>query len=171
MLLFQAPQEFRRKVQEACTIMSNESGQALKELSLAIRTMTKPSSPNPHIENSKIASQKLKSLLKSDSWEDINLLQVIPVAAVASLLTDIVICVEDIAESVIELASVAKFKSPDLNVTKCKMPSDEGITKQLQMNDCPHAIVSINLTPPPTDQEHQSQFQESVQDTRQNAKV
>ncbi|KAL3530317.1 hypothetical protein ACH5RR_009639 [Cinchona calisaya] len=169
-----APDEVRQKVQETCKTMSTESGQALKELSLAIRTMTRAAdSPNTHIINAKTAARNLISLLKSDSWADINLLLVVPVAAVASLLADIVICVEDIDESVTELARLTKFKSQNLNFSNCKMASDEGKNKQLEMNGCPdQVIISINLTAPATDhQEKQSQSQESVQDTRQNVKV
>ena len=151
--------------------MSKESGQALKELSLAIRTMTKPSSPNRHIVNSTTAAQNLESLLKSGSWEGINLRQLISVAAVASLLIDIVISVEDIAESVTELATLAKFQSPELNVPESKIPSNAGIsTKQLQVQDCPRVIISINLTPA-THEVHQSQFQDSNQEAKQNVQV
>ncbi|XP_027062992.1 aluminum-activated malate transporter 2-like [Coffea eugenioides] len=166
-----APEEVFQKVQEICTIMSKESGQALKELSLAIRTMTKPSSPNRHIVNSTTAAQNLESLLKSGSWEGINLRQLISVAAVASLLIDIVISVEDIAESVTELATLAKFQSPELNVPESKIPSNAGIsTKQLQVQDCPRVIISINLTPA-THEVHQSQFQDSNQEAKQNVQV
>ncbi|KAI3450768.1 hypothetical protein Pfo_007433 [Paulownia fortunei] len=77
------------------------SGKALKELAWAVETMTRPSSSNPHIGNLKIASKNLKSLLKSGFWEEYsNLLQVIPVAAVAALLIDTVAIVEHIADAV-----------------------------------------------------------------------
>ncbi|KAL1558261.1 aluminum-activated malate transporter 2-like isoform X1 [Salvia divinorum] len=103
----QAPQE----IQEIISRMSTESGKALKELAWTVQTMTRPDS---HESNLRIASKNLHSLLKSDFWEeqtDISL--VIPVAAVASLLSDIVSCVEAIAEAIDELSSLAHFKQPD----------------------------------------------------------
>lgn len=88
--------------------MSSESGKALKELAWTVQTMTRPDS---HESNLRIASKNLHSLLKSDFWEeqtDVSL--VIPVAAVASLLNDIVSCVEAIADAIDELSSLAHFK-------------------------------------------------------------
>lgn len=101
-------------VKEPCTRMSKECGDAMKKLAHEIRTMTRsPSSPNnPQILAAKTAARNLKSLLKSDKFQEINLLQMISVAAVASLLNEIVICVEDISDSVNELSSLAEFKNP-----------------------------------------------------------
>ncbi|KAL7174604.1 hypothetical protein ACSBR2_033779 [Camellia fascicularis] len=106
--------------QEICIKMSLESGKALKDLALAIKTMTEPCSVNPHIKNSKNASKSFQSLLELDLWEDLNLLEVIPVATVASLLSDIVVCTEKIAESVHELATLAHFESVDFKETQEK---------------------------------------------------
>lgn len=104
LLLLQAPQEIQWTIHEAFS----ESGKALKELASAVEKMTKPSSPNPHIANLKIASENLKSLLKQDFWEEHNnILQVIPIAA---LLMDTVVSVEQIADAVNELSSLANFK-------------------------------------------------------------
>ncbi|KAK6138170.1 hypothetical protein DH2020_028106 [Rehmannia glutinosa] len=108
----QAPQE----IQAIIANMSSESGKALKELSWALETMTKPSYPNnSHSSNLNVASKNLNSILKSDFfWEEhTNLLQVIPVAAVASLLNDTVTSVENIADAIDELSSLANFKIQD----------------------------------------------------------
>ncbi|KAL0389941.1 UNVERIFIED_CONTAM: Aluminum-activated malate transporter 2 [Sesamum calycinum] len=108
----QAAEEIRGTIQDAFSGMISESGKALKEVASAIETMSRPPSPNPHLANLKIASKNLKSLLKSDFWEGYsNLSQVIRVAAVASLLIDIVVCVENIADAVNELSTIANFKS------------------------------------------------------------
>lgn len=107
----QAPAEIRSKIQEPCTNICLESGKALKELAAALKKMTRASSANPHIEYSKAAAERLKLLLKRGIWDDVNLLETIPSAAVASLLLEVVACVEKIAEAVHELASVAHFKT------------------------------------------------------------
>ncbi|KAJ6750472.1 hypothetical protein OIU85_001048 [Salix viminalis] len=73
----QESSEVSNVIQEACTIMSVESGKALKELALAIKTMVQPSSADSHIDKAKSSAENLKSLLKSGIWEDIDLLKVI----------------------------------------------------------------------------------------------
>ncbi|MBA0767533.1 hypothetical protein Gotri_016406 [Gossypium trilobum] len=107
----QAKREIRSKIQETCTTMSMESGKALKELSMAIKTMVKPFAADIHIENSKSSVKNLDTLLKSGLWDDeTDLLEVVPVATVASLLIDVVTCTAEIAESVNELATMLKFE-------------------------------------------------------------
>ncbi|KAL3828617.1 hypothetical protein ACJIZ3_017419 [Penstemon smallii] len=114
-----AKQEIRRIIEDPLFSMSSEAGKALKDLAVAIQTMSKPSSPNPHIANLKIASQNLKSLLKSDLWyEHTDLLEVVPVA---SLLIETVILVENIYDAVNELSSLANFKCRDSNGVLCRL--------------------------------------------------
>ncbi|KAL2540965.1 Aluminum-activated malate transporter 2 [Abeliophyllum distichum] len=105
------PPEIRAKIQESCTKMSSESSLALKQLALSVKAMSSSSIADPHIFNAKTAAKKLKSLLKTDLWEDTNFLEIIPAAAVTSLLIEIVSCTVKIADSVHELASMAKFKN------------------------------------------------------------
>ena len=100
--------------------MSSESGKAMKELASAIRTMTPPSSDCPHIAESKNATNSLKSSLKTGLCKDIDLLDIVPVATVASLLLDVLSCTEKISESIHELASLAHFKSLEPNVADGK---------------------------------------------------
>ncbi|XP_027344348.1 aluminum-activated malate transporter 8-like [Abrus precatorius] len=71
--------------------------------------MTKSSVPNPHVANAKNAAESLKSILRTNPWEGADHLEIIPAATVASLLIDVVICVENICQAVDELASLAKF--------------------------------------------------------------
>ncbi|XP_055835445.1 aluminum-activated malate transporter 2-like [Solanum dulcamara] len=108
-----APEEIKEVIKETSMKMSIECGKALKELSKAVRKMNLPILADEHITNAKNSAKNLNSLLKSgiNNWEEINLLQVIPVAAIASILTDIVSCVEEIGQGVNELASLAHFKS------------------------------------------------------------
>ncbi|KAK4492289.1 hypothetical protein RD792_003092 [Penstemon davidsonii] len=112
----QTPVEIRAKIQELCTKMSSECSYALKELSLGIKTMRCTLSADPHILKAKTAAKKLKSSLNIGLWPDTDLIDIIPVATVASLLIEIVSCTANIADSVHELASISKFKTPDANV-------------------------------------------------------
>ncbi|GMJ10665.1 hypothetical protein like AT1G08440 [Hibiscus trionum] len=115
----QAKPEIRSKIQSTCTKMSMESGEALKELSKAIKTMVKPFAADIHIENSKSAVKNLNTLLKSGLWDDeTDLLEVVPVATVASLLIDVVGCTAKIAESVHELATMLNFEALELTVLR-----------------------------------------------------
>lgn len=114
----QTPVEIRTKIQEPCTKMSAECSYALRELAMGIRTMTCAPSADLHIVNAKAASKKLKSLLKSGLWPDSDLLEIIPTITVASLLIEVVSCTVKVADSVHELASLSRFKSPDPKMKK-----------------------------------------------------
>ncbi|KAF9665348.1 hypothetical protein SADUNF_Sadunf16G0113400 [Salix dunnii] len=151
----QAPSEFGSIIQEACTNMSIESGKALKELALAIKIMVQPSSADSHIENAKSAAKKLKSLLKSGTWEDVDLLKVIPGVTVASILIDVVTCTEKIAESIHELASKAQFKSAEPTLSAEKLHSGQmQCLKSSQILNCPHVVINVSessLPSPPSE--------------------
>ncbi|KAL5763671.1 hypothetical protein ACOSP7_016023 [Xanthoceras sorbifolium] len=141
----QTSPEIRNKIQEVCTEMSMESGKALKELAMAIKTTTQPSSADSHLENSKSATKNLKSLLKSGIWDDsTDLLAVVPVATVASLLIEIVNCTEKISESVYELASMAKFRT--IEVTTVSPEKSELGPSDIVIN-CPHVVITVNDSP------------------------
>lgn len=74
-----------------------------------MKHMAKSTTPNSHVANAKSAAESLKSVLRANPWEGADQLKIIPTATVASLLIDIVICVEKICEAVDELSSLAKF--------------------------------------------------------------
>ena len=109
--------EIRSIIQETCIKISTESGKALKELAIATKKMTRSKSANPHIDNSKVAVEKLKSLLKTRLWEEAVVLDMIQVGAVALLLVEVVECTEKIAETVYELASLAALKRVEATVS------------------------------------------------------
>ncbi|KAK7844491.1 aluminum-activated malate transporter 2 [Quercus suber] len=141
----QAKPEICSKIQEACTTMSLESSKCLRELACGVRAMTHPSSAK-HISKAKIEARKLKLLLKSSLWEqDADLLAVIPSVTVASLLIDIVNCTEKIADSVLELASLAHFKSVDPTVSpeKSQVGQDEP-DKPLTVIACPQVVIIVD---------------------------
>ncbi|CAI9105761.1 OLC1v1004769C1 [Oldenlandia corymbosa var. corymbosa] len=121
----QSNPEIRANFEESCKKMSYESSHALKKLAAGIRTMTLKSSTKAHIADAKAAANELKSLLKTNPWQHHDLLEVIPVASVASLLVETVCCTIKIAEAVHELASLAKFKAED-DATK---PDEQEVTK------------------------------------------
>ncbi|PIN25202.1 hypothetical protein CDL12_02059 [Handroanthus impetiginosus] len=106
----QTTMEIRRKIQEPCMQMSLECGHALKELAKGIKTMTRSSSSGPHIENAKIATKNLETLLQTGLWSETDLLNAIQTATVASLLIEIVSYTIKISDSVQELAFLSKFK-------------------------------------------------------------
>ncbi|EXC36054.1 Aluminum-activated malate transporter 2 [Morus notabilis] len=120
----QTPIEIRRKIQEPCTKICTESGKALKELAAAMKKRIRSSSFSAHITNSKNAAENLKSLLKRYEWQDHDgdLLDIVPGAAVALVLIDVVKCIDDIAETVVELSSVARFKTEDATVVALEQP-------------------------------------------------
>ncbi|XWS28511.1 hypothetical protein CRYUN_Cryun25bG0075900 [Craigia yunnanensis] len=135
-----ASPEIHGKFEEACIKMSSESGKAMKELASAIRTMTTPSSDCPHIAKSKDAANSLKSSLKTGLYKDIDLLDIVPVATVASLLLDVLSCTEKISESIHELASLAHFKSvePDVADGKPNLNQQGQVQPSSNSIDLPH---------------------------------
>ncbi|KAK8596070.1 hypothetical protein V6N13_000728 [Hibiscus sabdariffa] len=69
-----------------------------------------------HIESSKKAAEELKSLLKTNLWEEADLLEIIPAASVASLLLEIIECIEKISEALNELGKAASFRKINATV-------------------------------------------------------
>lgn len=120
--LLQVQLNFRRDIQESCMQMSSECGKALKELSVAVKTMVNPYPVNHYIENSKSAVDVFKSKLKATSLQETDILNIIPDATVASILMEIVSCVEQIAESVNEVSQKAHFKGVEFKTSQGKPP-------------------------------------------------
>ncbi|XP_021730405.1 aluminum-activated malate transporter 2-like [Chenopodium quinoa] len=147
----QKPQKFPEEIREACTKISLESSKTLKELGSSIRKMTYPStSVNAHIVSSKAAVKSFKTFLKSGSSYNQNaeLLQIIPIATLASLLIDIVDCTEKIAESTYDLAILAHFKKAKIKETNVVEKSKpENVTKHEAVTnnhvDCPQVVITI----------------------------
>ncbi|MBA0660607.1 hypothetical protein Goklo_012595 [Gossypium klotzschianum] len=104
-----ASEEFKSKIEGPCSRMSSECGKALKALATSMKTMTDPSSANPHVENSKAAMEDLKFALKASSMENADFLAIVPVATVGSVLVEITKCIQKISEAVHELSQRAHF--------------------------------------------------------------
>lgn len=131
------PYEFRSRIQESCTNISLESGKALKESSLMIKKMCKSSTPNSHVLNAKNAAESLKAVLRTNPWEGADHFEIIPASTVASLLIDIVICVEQICEAVEELASLANF-------VPCQL-LHRGTVQPISDSDGSVHVVNVNV--------------------------
>lgn len=113
----QASEEFKSKIEEPCTKISEESGKALRSLASAIKTMKDPSPANIHVEHSKAAINELKVVVKASSLDQADLLAIVPAATVASTLIEIVKCVDKLSEAVHELANLAHFKPVEATVS------------------------------------------------------
>ncbi|XP_016497353.2 aluminum-activated malate transporter 8-like [Nicotiana tabacum] len=112
----QAPTEFHKRIEEACTRMSLESSKALKELASSIKTITQPSSSaaETHLQNSRIAIDDFKAILATTKTSllsnKLDLLEIFPAITVASILIDVINCVDKISAAVEELSVKAHFK-------------------------------------------------------------
>ncbi|KAH9699484.1 Aluminum-activated malate transporter 2 [Citrus sinensis] len=141
------PEEIQSKIQESYTMISSETGKALKELASAIKTMARSSSVNTHIANSNAAAETLKSPFKiSVLEEDTDLLEIVPAATVASLLMDVVTCTEKIAACVNDLASQANFNSPNNNNNMIPGNSrllHRGSVQPISGTEGPHHVITI----------------------------
>ncbi|KAK7335603.1 hypothetical protein VNO80_27539 [Phaseolus coccineus] len=129
------PHEFRSRIEEPCTNIIVESGKALKESSVILKSMAKSPMPNPHVANAKNAAESLKSLLRTNPWEGADHLEIIPAATVASLLIDLIFCVEKICEAVDELANLANFVSSEL--------LHRGTVQPISYNDGSVHVISV----------------------------
>ncbi|KMT16365.1 hypothetical protein BVRB_3g055110 [Beta vulgaris subsp. vulgaris] len=149
----QKPTEIlQEEIREACTKISLESSKTLKKLGSCLKAMTHPScSVNAHIVSSKAAVKILKTFLKSSSLynQHSELLQIIPIATLASLLIDIVDCTEKIAEFTYDLATLARFQvaKESNNLEEKPIRSninqlDQGVNQVSQV-DCPQIVISV----------------------------
>lgn len=107
--------------------------------------MVRSSSANPHIAASKSVAANLKSLLKTEliGEDDVNLIEIVPVAAVALLLIDIVKCIENIEEAVHELASLASFKIID-SIDEQPNLRRRGTVAVQPLEEESHHAISVN---------------------------
>ncbi|MCL7050191.1 hypothetical protein MKW94_015019 [Papaver nudicaule] len=145
------PSEFMKIITLSCMEISVESSKALQEASSAIKKMTYPFTISTHIMNAKTAADDLHTALETITLENSNILEdVMPAASVISLLFEIIECTENIAESVKELACLAKFKGANL------AKSPEKPTRKLLRrgnirphhveNDSVHALITAYAT-------------------------
>ncbi|KAH6802804.1 aluminum activated malate transporter family protein [Perilla frutescens var. frutescens] len=133
--------ELASEIQEACTRMSRESGNAMKEVASVIKNMRPPSPAlQTHIQNSKAAAAQLKTILHNfSSSPKPQLQEIMPLYLVSSTLMDIITTIDKISVSVTQLSQTAAFRNPKATVEPC--------------NDIPETKVSvvIDIHVPPAD--------------------
>ncbi|XP_017982403.1 PREDICTED: aluminum-activated malate transporter 2-like [Theobroma cacao] len=140
----QTPLEIRKRIEEPCMTISTETGKALKEVASIMNDMIESTSANIHLANSNSAAENLKSVLKTEIWDDTDLLEMAPAVAVASLLLDIVTCTQSLVEAVDELASLARFKKLDSTMTQEQRNSfRRGTVQPISNDDVQHHIVNL----------------------------
>lgn len=98
------------KVQTTCSQISLDSARTLRELSSAVLTMTTPSPTNTNLS----AAMKVANGCSNELLEDAALLRVVHIAVIASHISELVIQINKITESVYNLAQLARFKSPNM---------------------------------------------------------
>ncbi|KAG8376809.1 hypothetical protein BUALT_Bualt09G0102500 [Buddleja alternifolia] len=146
--------EFQLKIQPLCIKMSRESGKALKELSSSIKNMKFPSSVvETHAKNSKAAADELKIILENSSLPtNADVQEIMPLLVVASVLIDIIKCVEKISSSVNELSQKARFKKTNSTaaIEKQQQLLHRGIVKpvdDINVDDDDHLVIEIRGMP------------------------
>ncbi|ESQ48876.1 hypothetical protein EUTSA_v10022400mg [Eutrema salsugineum] len=175
-----APEDFISKIQEPCSIMSREAGEALKAIANSIKTMNNDSvCVNAHIENSKKAIENVKFAFKSSSTEtEKDLLEFIPGVTMASILVEIVNSVEKISEAVEEFFGLAHFKetldpklSPELEQQHHHHLIHRGSVKPVLEGDneeeyssSSHVLVIVHDEQPPTTNEKTNLGAEKTRD-------
>ncbi|GMI97295.1 hypothetical protein like AT1G08440 [Hibiscus trionum] len=142
----QSPAEIRGKIQVPCKRVSLECSGALKEMASTFRKMVRTRSAVMHIESSKKAAEELKSLLKTNLWEEADLLEMIPAASVASLVLEIIECIDKISEAVNELGEAACFRKSNATVLPEQPDSIQQETVQQDSNTAmpvPHCVIVV----------------------------
>lgn len=129
--------------------MSTESSKALKAFGTAIKTMKHPKSACQHLENSKNAVEDLHIALKAASLENADILAIMQAATVASILVEIVKCVEKISKAVHELSQLAHFKVVEPTVSAEIKPQllHRGSINPVLLNggdDSAHVVITVD---------------------------
>ncbi|KAL2932694.1 Aluminum-activated malate transporter 2 [Bienertia sinuspersici] len=97
---------FRQQYKSVLNSKTTEESMEMK------KTSTTTTTTKTQLKETKAAAQELKNLLQDTSlWGKCNLLEILPAATVASILIEVVDCVENITEEVHELASMLNFKA------------------------------------------------------------
>ncbi|KAK8605013.1 hypothetical protein V6N13_082473 [Hibiscus sabdariffa] len=146
------------KFQETCTELCSELGKAMKELASAIKTMSPPSSHRAHVARAKDAAGNLNSLLKTGLHKDVDTVEILAVATVASLLLDVLACTEKISASIHELASLAHFKDGKPDSDKQKQ-----VHQSSNSTDLNHLVITITYgTTDPNDLKILNDFKQGL---------
>ncbi|KAK4396593.1 Aluminum-activated malate transporter 8 [Sesamum angolense] len=136
--------EFQLKIQSTCKNMSIECSKALKELSSAVKNMTfPPPAAKIHIQNSIATADDFKRILENSSLSTkTGLQEIMPVLVTASVLIDIIRCVEKISVSIDQLSQKAGFRKPIKSLDKQQQLLHRGIVKPV----IDHVVLEISET-------------------------
>ncbi|KAL5787003.1 hypothetical protein ACOSP7_003952 [Xanthoceras sorbifolium] len=115
--------------------------------------MSEPFPANAYVESSNSAANDLKIALESASLKNIVDIQaILPSATVASILIEIVSCVEKISEALHELSNLAHFKKKEATVTlddHAKPPHNllhRGSVNPVLDGESNRVVITINET-------------------------
>lgn len=169
----------KNKLEEPLRKMSSESGKAMKEMSISLKKMIKPSSSDLHVQNAQYACKSLTNLLNSGILKEVEPLKLISLLTAISLLMDIINLTQKILECLHELASAARFKNkseqpifaekPNAKSVVCGRPTkchddhvvtiieDDGCNDDASKNDNRSNEASIN-------EKHEDGFHEKHED-------
>ncbi|CAN8247060.1 unnamed protein product [Cochlearia groenlandica] len=104
--------DIKKKLEGPLRRISSESGKAMKEMSISLKKMIKPSSSDFHIQNAQSACKSLTNLLQNSGLlKEVEPLELISLMTTISLLMDVVNLTETILKSLHELALAARFKT------------------------------------------------------------
>nr|XP_043633269.1 aluminum-activated malate transporter 8-like [Erigeron canadensis] len=141
---FQASSDFGKSVQEPCTKMSMEAGKALKELALSIKSFSYPSNSIMHLQTSKKMVKEVKTTLQTSLVGEWDLLETIPIITVASILIDIVKCIDSIFVAVEGLSEQARFTKSLNESEKSHLCSGE-VVQSVPHDDQDKGFVAVMI--------------------------
>ncbi|GMH21758.1 hypothetical protein Nepgr_023600 [Nepenthes gracilis] len=147
----QAPEFLKKRIREECMRLSSHSSEVLKELATMIRTMRKSPKIDLSVKDMSVAVQELHDALNSlptnflrlrslppiaedhpDSHQEeaersakASIIEILPLAALANMLTETVTRIEVTVDAVNKLASMARFKTNSDKKNKQKQQSNK----------------------------------------------
>ncbi|XP_050937701.1 aluminum-activated malate transporter 2-like [Cucumis melo] len=119
----QSPLEIQRQYQEHYLQLCIESGKALNSIAMAIRDIIPPAMAKSHMEKAKENAEELMSLLRNSHFNGD--MKMVSTTALIYLLIDCLSCVEKIVDSVNDLVSLARPKTPPLPKQAGVMPTEQ----------------------------------------------
>ncbi|GMH22533.1 hypothetical protein Nepgr_024376 [Nepenthes gracilis] len=146
----QAPEYLKKHIEEECMRLSSYSSEVLKELAITIKTMKTSSEIELLVGDMNFAVQELHNALKAlpshftqpqsppqtvDDHPDADpeglkrpayasIIEILPLAALVTLLTETVVRTEETVDAVNELASLAEFQSNNHKKSIQNQPTD-----------------------------------------------
>uniref|UniRef100_A0A9I9D9B0 Uncharacterized protein n=1 Tax=Cucumis melo TaxID=3656 RepID=A0A9I9D9B0_CUCME len=119
----QSPLEIQRQYQEHYLQLCIESGKALNSIAMAIRDIIPPAMAKSHMEKAKENAEELMSLLRNSHFNGD--MKMVSTTALIYLLIGCLSCVEKIVDSVNDLVSLARPKTPPLPKHAGVMPTEQ----------------------------------------------